>query len=67
MSDVCKAGLNYLGKVKMPLNSDLYYGLHIFKLQLLSSCSYLSRVMRKPTMWFPNKSDTNLAVQVLEA
>ena len=23
----------------------------------------LSRVMRKPTMWFPNKSDTNRAVQ----
>ena len=25
--------------------------------------AYLSHVMRKPTMWFPNKSDTNRAVQ----
>ena len=24
---------------------------------------YLSRVMRKPAMWFPNRSDTNRAVQ----
>ena len=24
---------------------------------------YMSRVMRKPTMWFPNRSDTNQTVQ----
>ena len=26
--------------------------------------SHLSRVMGKPTMWFPNRSDTNRAVHV---
>ena len=25
--------------------------------------SHMSRLVRKPTMWFPNKSDTNQAVQ----
>ena len=26
--------------------------------------AYMSRVMRKPTFWFPSRSDTNQAVQL---
>ena len=28
--------------------------------------AYLSRLVGKPTMWFPNRSDTNQAVQSLK-
>ena len=28
--------------------------------------THISRVMRKPTMWFPNRSDTNRAAQGAE-
>ena len=34
--------------------------------ELLSKILYLSRVMRKPTFWFPTWSDTNQTVQSLK-
>ena len=29
----------------------------------MAGTNYLSHLVRKPTMWFPNRSDTNQAVQ----
>ena len=31
--------------------------------KLMWACVHLSHLMRKPTMWIPNRSDTNQAVQ----
>ena len=47
-------------------NRPLYYALDdkgIFALTTVSSHN-MSRVMRKPTFWFPTWSDTNQAVQL---
>ena len=38
----------------------------IDKMMVKGARIYLSRVMRKPTMWLPNGSDTNRAVQALK-
>ena len=34
--------------------------------QILAMHLYMSRRVGKPTMWFPNRSDTNQAVQAQE-
>ena len=41
--------------VMVKRNHQLYVG--------LSCCKQMSRVMRKPTFWFPSRSDTNQGVQ----
>ena len=41
---------------------DLVNKFHIKKIQF--TILYMSRVMRKPTFWFPTWSDTNQAVQL---
>ena len=37
-----------------------------FRNELCSDMTEMSRLVRKPTMWFPNRSDTNQAVQAQE-
>ena len=60
-------GINYIG-----VNSIAHMKVSSFTLHVTKCSSYfsenqneihLSRVMRKPTFWFPTWSDTNQAVQ----
>ena len=44
------------------LDAVVYLGLSLFQ-SLLKSLKQMSHLMGKPTMWFPNRSDTNRPVQ----
>ena len=45
------------------LEKDLIETSTLVSLEQAGNCLYRSRLVGKPTMWFPNRSDTNQAVQ----
>ena len=61
--DVVRDRIVAVKKVGYPMCSVYTYTLQIPVKHNVTTHHYLSRDIRKPTMWFPNRSDKNQAVQ----
>ena len=69
MTQIIKTAFSFISHVYCKYKTiklRLYSGFHTYTLlaNIQSQIIHLSRVMKKPTFWFPTWSDTNQAVQL---
>ena len=65
-SPVCVRPVHKTTLLVFPRDGSYYHISFSQSVYLWHSYSVWSRVMSKPTMWFPNRSDTNRIVQALK-